>query len=288
MTTKIKTLSERAMLVSLNVSQWSARKYDKRETELVAARNGIDMGVARVNKSLLPMDGPLDAVHKKTSEIRAVYAKHTMPWTQEGIQILKADQYIAFTQLMRPLMDEWEKLVRDFVEAYPIMRHQAERMLCGLFRADDYPSNVIDKFRIGLNFAPVPDVQDWRVDVGDEERERLAKHIQARLAEAQSTVMTEAWKRIYDVISRAHERLANPDNIFRDSLIENAVELCSLLPGLNITDDPELERMRREIEGSLCAYNPDTLRKDPAVRQDTADKMAELMAKMGAFYTPAA
>ena len=33
-------LSDKALLVQLNISQWTARKYDKRATEQVAQQNG--------------------------------------------------------------------------------------------------------------------------------------------------------------------------------------------------------------------------------------------------------
>jgi hypothetical protein len=52
--------------------------------------------------------------------------------------------------------------------------------------------------------------------------------------------------------------LSDPDKVFRNSLVGSPVELCNLLPHLNMTDDLLLEDMRREIEAKLINHSPDT------------------------------
>ena len=86
-------------------------------------------------------------------------------------------------------------------------------------------------------------------------------------------------------MSKTHERLSDPKNVFRNSLIDNARDLCSVLPSLNISDDANLEALRRDLEQSLCKYQPDHLRDDEVLREEVSDKMADIMSKMGAFYS---
>ena len=45
-------LSDKALLVQLSISQWTARKYDKRATEQVNNANNAAMTAGRYNKSL--------------------------------------------------------------------------------------------------------------------------------------------------------------------------------------------------------------------------------------------
>ena len=54
MTITQNALSERAMLVSLSVSIWSARKYDGRISDKVAAEHGADRSMGRYAKHLIP------------------------------------------------------------------------------------------------------------------------------------------------------------------------------------------------------------------------------------------
>ena len=89
-------LSDKALLVQLNVSQWTARKYDKRATEQVAQQNNTTIGAGRYNKSLLPMNDYLDNVHKKTTAIRAKYYANTLPWGIEGTMLLPSANYLNF------------------------------------------------------------------------------------------------------------------------------------------------------------------------------------------------
>ena len=279
------SLTNKALLVTLNISQWAARKLDRQETAALAAKHGTVDGVARVNKSLLPMAKSLDAIHKLTGAIRTDYYKLTLPWS-EGQGIIKADGYIAFTQIMSEHKRKWEAAVAKFIADYPQLREDAKLALNGLYKDEDYPDPqvVAAKFRMDVGFYPVPDAGDWRVSLSDSEVETLRSQITDRVMEAQGRAMKEAWQRVYDVVSKAHERLSVPDNIFRDSLIENARDLCRILPSLNIADDPALEKMRQDIEYNLCDYEPDDLRKNPGLRSDVSDKLADIMAKMGPMF----
>lgn len=278
-------LANRALLVGLNISQWAARKLDKRESAEVTSRNGATEGSARVNKALLPMAHSLDCIHKLTGSIRTDYYKNTLPWI-DGMGIIKAEGYIAFTRLMGEHKTKWDEAVTKFVAEYPELRAEAKFLLGSLYRDDDYPdpSTIADKFRIEVSFYPVPSANDWRVDVADSQMEKLREQITEKVLESQGRAMKEAWQRLYDVVSKAHERLSHPDNIFRDSLIDNARELCGILPTLNIADDARLESLRRDLEGSLCQYEPRQLRDDTTARMSASDKLAEMMAKMGGMY----
>lgn len=278
-------LANRALLVSLNISQWTARKLDKRESAEVEARNGTVAGAARVTKSLLPMAISLDRIHKMTGNIRTAYYKNTLPWI-DGMGIIKTDGYIAFTRMMGELKASWDDLVRDFVQEYPSLYNDAKFLLGSLHKPEDYPEPeaIASKFRMEISFFPVPNANDWRVDVADDQMDSLRAQITEKVLESQGKAMKEAWQRLYDVVSKAHERLSSPDNIFRDSLIDNARELCTILPTLNIADDAELEKLRRELEGSLCQYDPEDLRRSTFARQHASGKLADMMAKMGGMY----
>lgn len=282
------SLSNRALLVSLNISQWTARKYDRTESQAIASKHNINADIARVNKSLLPMSHELDAIHKLTGAIRTDYYKYSLPW-QDGMQIIKSEGYMKFTAMIADHKCKWDDAVTKFLDCYEDSINDARHLLGTLFKDEDYPSLSVvrEKFKMDVAFTPVPSANDWRVELSDTEVNALRKQIEERVSDSQSKAMQEAWQRVYDVVSKAHERLANPDAIFRDTLVENAVELCSLLPSLNLADDPHLEQMRQEIEGSLCAHTPEQLRVSPLAREQVAAKMADIMSKMGGMYGPA-
>lgn len=102
------------------------------------------------------------------------------------------------------------------------------------------------------------------------------------MKEAEQAALKDVWNRLYERVKHIAEKLADPKAIFRDSMVENAKEICALLPRLNFADDPNLEAMRQQVEASLLKH-PDALRNDPDLRRDTAAEAKKIMDAMGAF-----
>lgn len=276
-------LNDRALLVQLSVSQWTARKYDKKATKEVADANGTTTAVGRYNKSLLPMNDLLDNIHKKTTHIRQRYYDNTLPWGIDGTQMLPTSNYLQFMSDFRKERDEWNILVRNFVDHYDTLKEDAKRILGGLYDPADYPSaaDIRQKFHMDMAVFPVPSA-DFRVSIASEELSRIQQDVERRVAEAQTNAMKDVWQRLFDRVKHMAEKLADPKAIFRDSMVENAREICALLPRLNFTDDPNLEALRQQVEASLIKH-PEALRNDPDLRRDTAAEAKAIMDKMSVF-----
>jgi hypothetical protein len=276
-------LNDRALLVQLSISQWTARKYDKKATSEVATAFNTTKDAGRYNKALLPMNDYLDRVHKKTTHIRTKFYENTLPWGIEGTQMLPTNNYLNFMTEFRKEKGEWQYLVNDFVDNYDQLRVDAKRVLSGLYNDADYPTtqDLRRKFHIDMAVFPVPST-DFRVSIASDELSRIQEDVERRVAEAQSTAMKEVWTRLFDRVQHMAEKLADPKAIFRDSMVDNAREICALLPRLNFTDDPQLEAMRQDVEAKLIKH-PDALRNDPDLRRDTAAEAKAIMDKMKSF-----
>lgn len=276
-------LSDRALLVQLSVSQWTARKYDKKVTNEVATAHGTTTAAGRYNKSLLPMNDYLDRVHKKTTHIRTKFYENTLPWGIEGTMMLPTSNYLQFMTDFRKEKGEWQYLVDQFVGNYDQLRLDAKRLLGSLYDDADYPdeTDVARKFKMDMAIFPVPNT-DFRVAIASDELTRIQQDVEKRIADAQTTAMKEVWDRLYDRVKHMAEKLADPKAIFRDTMVENTKELCALLPRLNFMDDPNLEQLRQQVEASLLKH-PEALRNDPDLRRDTAAEAKQIMDKMSVF-----
>lgn len=277
-------LNDRALLVQINISQWTARKYDKKVTQQVADQNNTTTAAGRYNKSLLPMNDYLEQVHKKASAIRQRYYANTLPWGIEGTQLLPSANYLAFMTEFRKEKGQWETLVSMFVDNYAMLKQDAKDKLRGLYNEADYPSEsaIADKFRMDMAVFPVP-TTDFRVALSEGEITRLQGDIEARLQQASASALKDVWQRLFDRVQHMAEKLADPSAIFRDSMVENAREICALLPRLNFADDPNLERMRLQVEGRLASHHPDALRNNPELRRNAALEAKQIMDKMSVF-----
>jgi hypothetical protein len=280
-------LNDRALLVQLNISQWAARKLDKNATKQVARDNNASTAAGRYNKSLLPLNDLLDVVHKKSTAIRQKYYDNTLPWGLDGAQMLPTANYLAFMTEFRTEKAEWETLVNDFLRDYSYIMHDPDTrlkpLLGSLYNPADYPSpsEVAGKFKMDLVVMPVP-TDDFRVSIASDELDRIREDVKRRVVDASAAAAQEAWQRLYDRVKHIVEKLSDPKAIFRDSLVENAREICQILPRLNFNDDPHLETMRQEVEMSLL-HHPDALRNNPALRRDTAAQAKAIMDKMSVF-----
>lgn len=276
-------LSDRALLVQLSISQWTARKFDKKVTQDVASTHGVSTNAGRYNKALLPMNDLLDRVHKKSTLIRTKFYDNTLPWGIEGTMMLPSANYLKFVTDFRKEKGEWQYLVDDFVRNYGQLKLDAQRLLNGMYNDADYPSEheIVNKFKMDMAIFPVP-ATDFRVQIASDELTRIQQDVEARVKDAQQQAMQEVWNRLYDRVKNMAEKLADPKAIFRDTLVDNLRDQCDMLTRLNFTDDPNLEALRSEVESNLLKH-PDALRNDPDLRRDKAAEAKAIMDKMSVF-----
>lgn len=280
-------LSDRALLVQFNVSQWTARKFDKKATQEVAQSHGVNASVGRYNKSLLPLNDYLNNVHQKSGYIRNRFYENTLPWGIEGTQLLPTANYLSFISEFRKEKAEWETLVRLFTSNYATLKADAKRFLGSLYREDDYPheSQIAAKFRMDMAVFPVP-TNDFRVAIGTEELTRIQADVEARVERASAEAMRDVWQRLYDKVQHLTERLMkidDPKSRFHETTLEHLGHLCELLPRLNFNDDPNLEAMRREVEAKLTGLSKDAIMGNDTFRNQKIDEAKAIMDKMAVF-----
>jgi hypothetical protein len=203
--------------------------------------------------------------------------------------LLPTAQFTEYTDWLRKRQAEFTRALDSFVADYPALRAQASMKLGGLYRPEDYPdvADIRAKFSVGLNYMPVPADGDIRVNLAADQVAMIESSIADNRASSVDTAMRDAWERLHTVVARVVERLSDPSAIFRDSLIENTSEICDVLKRLNIAGDPNLESMRVAVQQQIASMQPETLRINKHVRQDTADKAKQILDKMAAFYSAA-
>lgn len=292
-------LHARAILVSLRISSWSARKFDKKVTREAAAAHGADESAGRYNKSLLPSTALIDksakagkavtqtnsfkALTQHIAATRAWHYEQTLRWSDDGWQLLPIKNYQAYTDGIRERQHEFNRLLREFIADYPHLREAAKVILNGMFEQADYPTDIAARFSFGIEFAPVPSGTDFRVALAHDEIEAIASSTESRVKTAFAEAQQDAVKRLFETVEKIVARLGQPDAIFRDTLIGNARELCGVLGRLNIAEDANLERLRRETE-LLAASEPETIRNNDAVRVETAARAQSILDEMIGTY----
>ena|ERR1700674_1779289 len=291
-TNTVPNLTERAMLVNLSISQWTAVKNDKKVNREVSQNHGNDESMGRFNKSLVAKSA-LEKITKIASAARVEHYRRTLPWRDGGDRVLSSAGYFDYMQAMRKFQDDWEPAIAEFFSGYPAYVQDAKSKLNGLFDAADYPSEskIREKYSLSIDVMPMPTSEDFRVNLGTVETEKIRQQITADSQAMLARAMADIWQRMRDVVSKLVERLKiyeqTPDgkvkNPFRDTLVTNITDLLDILPSLNVTEDQTITKFAADLRKELTAYTPDQLRESETLRADISSRADEILSKMSAF-----
>ena len=279
----VPTVSSSAMLVDLSISHWTGIKKDKKASEEVTTSKNADMGVASVSKKLLGDCAELDAIRKFVANTRNVHYAMTMPWSNSGLGMLPTKRFFDYQNTITHLQAEFSDLVEKFLAAYEWETAQAQVKLGGLHNSDEYPTieRLRGRFRFSVSYIPLPESGDWRVDMEKETTETLKQHYETYYAEALNTAMNDVWQRVHKALSNMSERLDYADDtnkkIFRDSLVNNVIDICDLLRDFNVSGSSQMEAMRVQLEDALRGVTPDALREDAHLRAQTKRNVDDIL-----------
>jgi len=277
-------ITEKALLATLNIGQYTGKKQDKKaERSIETTFNAHDAGTYR--KATIAKEA-LEDVSKLVNEIRTYFYTQTLPWTDEGKRLKSMVDFLEFTAQIRNFETLFNDKADQFTANYPDLIEEAKNRLNGLFNQKDYPTpqEIRNKFYFSIKFDPIPEAGDIRVNIQQDELDKLNSDLETRKNDAIAQAMKDPYIRLHDAIKHAQERLSDPKAIFRDSLIDNIVDLLKILPSLNVTNDPTLDKLREEVSEKLTRYDADTLRESSNCRKETADEADALLKKMEGLY----
>ena len=290
------SIGSSAMLVELNISTWTARKLDKKVSAEVDVAKGAKTSAVNVNKNLLAGTGFLDTITKYAANARAWHLSQTLPWSDNGQRLLPVSNFITYKEQLGKLNENFDALVGKFIEAYPNLVSAAAFQLGDLFNRDEYPEAdaIARKFKFNYNFFPVPQAGDFRVDIGEEARKEIEASCNSLSNSRIESAMKDAWSRLHEHLLRMSERLecdevedevdgrwerVTKPRVFRDTLVENAVELVDMLKHFNITQDASMEQARLALHDAIHGYEASDLRENFVAREAVKRKVDEILGK---------
>jgi hypothetical protein len=129
------------------------------------------------------------------------------------------------------------------------------------------------KFGFRLNYQPLPESGDFRIDVGNEATEQMRTQYQEFYSAQLQNAMDDVWHRLYEKLTNMSDKLDYKDHekkkIFRDSLVSNVHDMVELLNVCNVTGDTQMSAMAVRLDEALRGITPDALREDAHLRAET-------------------
>jgi hypothetical protein len=293
MTKNIAGVARAAMLVDLNISTYSGRKQDKAtQHEVTTSKGAGSRQAASVYKNLFANCAELIAITKFQARVRAEHYRLTLPWSDNGSRLLPTAALLDYAATMGKYQTEFEKLVAAFVTKYDTLVAAAAFQLGTLFDRSEYPTSdiVARRFYMGISYAPLPASGDFRLDIESEVQADLIKQYEERARTLLARANQDAWTRLHTVLSKLSDRLVvdadGKKNVFHDTIITNAEELCDLLRPLNVTGDADLERARRRLQDALEGVTPQALREELSTRLDVKRQVDVMLESYDWGITP--
>lgn len=306
----VTSITAAAMLGSVNMSVWEARKQDKKVAEEVAhAKGARSKKAATVHKHLFSECPALEAIKSLRGEVRVWFNTVTLPWDDNGRRIITTAQYLQVTDQVSKYEQRFRQLVQVFLNTYSTEISKQAFEMGALFDRTEYPpvEEVARKFYFSYTVEPVPTSGDFRVDIGNETVRQLAAQYDKAVQERVQGAVADTWRRVKEQVEWVHERMTavlehNPEATedvkttdaqgnevvetkkkrrpkLYDSMLEQGLSLCNLLRDLNVTGDPKLEEARRALEGALTRVDMDSLRESPELQKATKKAMQDILDK---------
>lgn len=290
---------ENSFVVRLSCSVWTARKLDKTATREAKDRAAAsDKAGVKVYKNLIAAEA-LDKIESIKNQAYLEHRKRTVPWTYDGAGAITSEGYPAYKAAMSRYEKEFHQAVSAFYQVYEKERDAAREYLGNMFNESDYPTSASlqGKFAFRVIAEPMAQADAFRVQgLAPELVEEIKNNIVDNNVNAIQNANNAAWTRVIERVEKlkigleAYKPGGNGQKVegkFHDTLIGNIAELASLIPSINVANDPDLSRMAQKLN-SLTAYTAQDLRESDALRQEVTKQAGLVLAGINAAYRQAA
>lgn len=252
-------IARKAVIASFSSGQWRTVRRHAAETKAENARHGLT-DEARVDVKVCAHPA-LEEAGRIITAARADHYRLTVPAADRGMRLLAGARQLEHSSILQGHAAAFQRAVATFVAEYETVRASAPARLNGLFVASHWPDVdvVRNAFSLSCRYLPVPSLGQW-----DE-----------WLRESADTATTELRERIGEALRSYAEKLADPDKIFRDSLVSNLADIVNLAADLNLGNDKSIADLVEQAR-TLAAVDPAQLREDKNLRAESAVRAADL------------
>jgi hypothetical protein len=286
-------LVSKATLLTVNMSQWTARKLDREVTDEVNTSHHASADAGRYNK-LLVEKHRLEELTQIRSEVRAVIEANTKPWLTKGPRILPNMLYQATCDKLRELSRKHDAAADLFAAEFGAAMEERKSKLNGLFKESDYPSvsEIRSKFSLTFKICPIAEADGFSDDFRTQLDQDTLDDIKAELEDTNAKLLDNVFKdsidKVLAVVRNMSVRLGEygvkEKSKLYDSVVGNVRELADLLPAFNLTDDPKFDKLIERIKSELCVEETETLKEDASVRASVKKSADQIVADVEKFF----
>jgi hypothetical protein len=288
------SLASSAVLVSVDISVWSATKQDRGISDEVTTSKNADKSAGRYVKNLLANHPKHKAVVNYRQTIYNWLQRRTYRWNQSqnllpSVDVPKFKQeynehQVAFHALVDSLTTDYDSIVSDMAFKQGTM-----------FNRDDYPTKeqVHSKFSLNLYVSEVP-MNDFRCGIAEDIADDLFTTYKNQAQTIIDSIGLEQSERMVEVMQSISHCCGHDENEVNgevrtkrrkiyDTTIQKALEMCESFKRFNLKNDSGLESARASLEKVLRGVKAEDIRDSDAVRHHVKEGIDDILSKFGSF-----
>lgn len=269
------SLSDRALIVRVTSTGWTARRFDRSSSEQLTDNAEATRSAARVNQYLMAgADAELRAVNQCIREMRDYVEEQTVPWDTHGGRLVTPFTWFTMQPKILEITARFNALVAEFVARYPASVEEAKNHLGALYNPNffPHPTAVASLFslRVVPEALPLSSPSDPRFGMTQSELDALHAQIVSNVEARMEESLMSQWKRLRDEVARLNAAVATREGSKRTPLYETTLEklrnTALVLQEMNVTDSPHINILCGEVIDALHGISIDTLRESDSQR----------------------
>lgn len=288
------SLASSAVLVSVDISVWSATKQDRGISDEVTTAKNADKNAGRYVKNLLANHPKHKAVVNYRQTIYNWLQRRTYRWNQSqnllpSVDVPKFKQEyheheLMFHSLVDSLVGDYDGIVSDMAFKQGDM-----------FNRNDYPNaeQVKRKFSLNLYVSEVP-MNDFRCGIASDIADDLFNTYQAQARGIIESIAQEQSERLVEVMesishccgvdeSEVNGEIRSKRRKIYEGTIQKARDYIESFKRFNLKDDSGLELARASLEKVLNGVTAEDIRDSDAVRHHVKEGIDDILSKFGSF-----
>lgn len=287
-------IQKSAVICRLNIRMCGFEKTDKGVSSEVADNKSASDDAGRYVKRLFAGNPILKEITTVRGKARNVNKAQTLRYL-DGQDLLPVSNFDKHSELMTDYKDLFDALKEDFFAEYETHRDAQQVRLGDMFDANEYPpvSVLRSKFQFNISYEPLSDGNTFDKMFGNAEMEQqmiadAEAQMQSRIDEAMHQLYGRLLKTVdcFNTAMRNYQpKTANSKAMgtFKDSIVGNMIDICEVLPRLNLTGDADLANYCEMVKSKLTNYDAADLREDEALRKTAADEAQAILDQMAGY-----
>lgn len=281
-------LADTHSLYKITCSRPGGSKDRKDLADEVNTNNNVsDREAYGVRQRLFKGYAPYNEVVNIQTDLRKTYKEMTQPWDVRGFSIIpnySVDKIQAAVSDARIAMS---KAVSEFEQGYSSFVAERASSLGSTFRPEDYPtiSELLPKFSIEEEFGIIPDPdKDVRAGWSAEQMERFKSSLKRqeaqKVAQVNRKLAEDLSSSLRGLIDKMDNYTGEKKGAFRDSVLKDVRQVAMSLGEFNLTNDPDIEKIRQAILSDITSRHPEVLRASEGERNKVKEKSKEIINKL--------